>query len=82
VPELTTEGEPLWLVQWLVDPGSHVLAGDGLAEVLVPGTLVQVAAPVSGTIVRLAKGARTIVRTGDVIGWIDRDPNQGGEHLS
>jgi pyruvate/2-oxoglutarate dehydrogenase complex dihydrolipoamide acyltransferase (E2) component len=75
VPDLASGGEPLLLVQWLVDPGSHVFAGDGLAELLVVGILVHVESPSSGTIVRFEKGSRAMVRTGEVIGWIDRDPD-------
>jgi pyruvate/2-oxoglutarate dehydrogenase complex dihydrolipoamide acyltransferase (E2) component len=75
VPDLGSGAEPLLLVQWLVDRGSHVLIGDHVAEVLVAGILFQIDAPASGTVLRFEKGDRSTVCMADVIGWIDRDPD-------
>lgn len=76
VPDLGTGAHALQLVQWLVDPGSPLMAGDRVAEVLATGILFQLPAPVSGTILRIEKPDRSEVRVGDIIGWIECGPQQ------
>lgn len=73
VPEVGTGGERLLLVQWLVDPGTHVLAGDRVAELLTAGIVFQVPAPVAGVLSRIQVGMRSQVNEGEVLGWIDPD---------
>lgn len=73
VPDLDSGPQPLLLVQWLVDPGTEVLEGDRVAEVLVSGILFQVASPVAGRLARFEKGQRATVMSGEVIGWIESE---------
>jgi pyruvate/2-oxoglutarate dehydrogenase complex dihydrolipoamide acyltransferase (E2) component len=71
VPEVRAGRDPLLLVQWLVDPQTHVLAGDRIAEILTAGIVFQVPAPVAGVLSRIQVGMRTQVSVGDILGWID-----------
>ena len=71
VPEVRAGREPLLLVQWLVDPGTQVLAGDRVAELLTTGIVFQVPAPVAGVLSRIQVGMRSQVTAGDTLGWIE-----------
>jgi len=73
MPEIGAEGQPLLLVQWLVEPGAEVLSGDRLAEVVAAGVLFYVQAPFNGRIVSLDKPAGSRVNTGDVLGCVRID---------
>lgn len=73
VPEVGAIGERLLLVQWLVDPETHVLAGDRVAELLTAGIVFQVPAPAAGVLSRIEVGMRTQVSAGDILGWIEPD---------
>lgn len=71
VPELDSRSRPLQLVQWLVDPGAVVHAGDRIAELLVAGVVFHLPAPADGLVSRLAIRAHSRVGVGDVLGWIE-----------
>ena len=60
------------LAGWLVEVGEPVRAGERVAELTVPGLLVDAHAPVGGTLVRrnFAAGAR--VEPGEPLGWVER----------
>jgi pyruvate/2-oxoglutarate dehydrogenase complex dihydrolipoamide acyltransferase (E2) component len=70
LPVLDAE-EPARLATWLVEPGDPVEAGDRVAEVLLPGVLVYLNAPVTGTFTKAERPAGATANTGDVLGWID-----------
>ncbi len=61
---------PARLCGWRVESGESVLAGETLAEVVAPGILLEVTAPVSGRLA-IVKGVRNSETSpGDVIGWL------------
>lgn len=71
VPQLDGPSRPLQLVQWLVDPGTLLHAGDNIAELLVSGVVFHLASPVDGVLTRVAIPSHSAVRIGDVLGWIE-----------
>lgn len=75
VPELDARTSPLQLVQWLVDAGTPVLAGDRIAELLVSGVIFHLPAPGDGTLATQAVRNHSPVHIGDVLGWIDAAPD-------
>lgn len=52
VPEMGIEGVPLTLSLWLVPPGSNVLEGDRVVELLAGGVTIDLGSPVTGRLVR------------------------------
>ncbi|MFO1094044.1 MAG: lipoyl domain-containing protein [Planctomycetaceae bacterium] len=73
VPELDARTSPMQLVQWLVDAGTSVQAGDRIAELLVSGVIFHLAAPEEGVLSSRVVRDRAPVQIGDVLGWIDVD---------
>ena len=73
VPTLDSPSGVVQLVQWLVDPGTPLHAGEGIAELLVAGVVFHLEAPVDGVLTRVAIRAHTPVQIGDVLGWIEPD---------
>jgi pyruvate/2-oxoglutarate dehydrogenase complex dihydrolipoamide acyltransferase (E2) component len=74
IPDLGSGDEPIQLCGWLVDQGDLVLAGDIVAEVLIPGVTIEIIAETSGRLIEIVKPIDSKVSPGDVIGWIE-----GGE---
>lgn len=70
VPELGVGNETLRISAWLVEPGQTVVAGDHLAEVLIPGITYEIAASHTGELAQIVRYADSVVSTGDIIGWI------------
>jgi pyruvate/2-oxoglutarate dehydrogenase complex dihydrolipoamide acyltransferase (E2) component len=64
---------PLRFGLWLVEPGEHVYEGDRLAEVLLPGVTIDVAAPATGTLVERTAYPRDPVRAGQVLGYVEAE---------
>lgn len=71
VPELGSEEQPIRVSTWLVEPGTAVLEGDRVVELLLAGITFDVSAPASGALSRVDKVEQTLVEPGDVLGWID-----------
>lgn len=71
VPELDDRSRLLQLVQWLVDPGTQLHAGDRIAELLVAGVVFHLAAPVAGILRKVSVRPHSSVSIGDVLGWIE-----------
>jgi pyruvate/2-oxoglutarate dehydrogenase complex dihydrolipoamide acyltransferase (E2) component len=76
VPELKA-GAPIRVVQWLVDPGTHVLAGDRVVEVVASGFLFHVEAPAEGVLSDVVRGGRAEVGVGEVLGWVELQRESG-----
>ena len=74
MPDLGTE--PARLSLWHVQPGEHVYAGDRVVEVVIPGAVVDVSAPVTGTVRDRVALPNDRVRAGDCLGRIDPDPDE------
>ena len=60
---------------WHVRVGDRVTAGDRVAEVLIPGAVFDVPAPVSGTLAERAVQPGTLLTVGQVIGEIQEEEN-------
>lgn len=58
---------------WLVDAGDVVAPSDRLVEIVLDGVTFDVVAEQAGILVRLERHPGSIVRTGDVLGWIETD---------
>lgn len=58
---------------WLVEPGDPVYEGDRLAEVLLPGAAVDVAAPATGIFVERLAAPRDTVTPGQVLGFVQSE---------
>lgn len=71
MPDLGTEGQPVCISAWFVEPGDLVESGDRVMEVLVTGVTCDLPAPAAGRIVRIEKPTESPVHPGDVLGWID-----------
>ena len=73
VPDLAAGSRPVRVTAWLVEPGESVCEGDRLVELLGPGMTFDVAAPISGRLVRIEKFNESLVAPGDVVGWLEAD---------
>ena len=73
VPRALGSGEePLRLCGWLVDEGDLVLAGDLVAEVLIPGCHeVEIVAESTGRLAEIVKPIDSVVLVGEVICWLE-----------
>jgi 2-oxoglutarate dehydrogenase E2 component (dihydrolipoamide succinyltransferase)/2-oxoisovalerate dehydrogenase E2 component (dihydrolipoyl transacylase) len=60
---------------WLVRPGERVYAGDRLAEVLIPGAVVDVSAACGGTVGLLAARPGDTVDGSTILGSLTPDPD-------
>ena len=60
---------------WLAEPGEMILQGDRIVELLIPGMTFDVPAPVSGRLTRIDKFLDAAVSAGDVLGWIEPEPD-------
>jgi pyruvate/2-oxoglutarate dehydrogenase complex dihydrolipoamide acyltransferase (E2) component len=73
VPSGVPRSEPVLLRQWLVSLGELVSQGERVCELSVPGVLIHVAAPCSGTVESLSASPLTQVDVSGPIGWIVPD---------
>ena len=73
VPELGAGEQPIQFLQWVVDVGSTVHAGDRVAEILVTGIVFHVAVPVDGVLSAIEVSSRSTLNAGDVLGWIETE---------
>lgn len=69
VPELG--GEPVQVVQWLVEPGTSLVAGDRLLELLTAGVLFHLSADADGVLVQQDCTRGCLVNAGETLGWIE-----------
>lgn len=72
--------EPVRIVNWLVEPGELVCAGDLLVEVGVPGVLGDVRATIDGRIAEICHAENAWIVPGTAIGWIEPSvPHEGDD---
>ena len=81
-PAPAIEGEPISMpfgdltvsegrvVRWIKSEGDQVVAGETVAEVETDKAVVEIEAPVGGTITQIAAAAGTVVKMGERIGTI------------
>jgi pyruvate/2-oxoglutarate dehydrogenase complex dihydrolipoamide acyltransferase (E2) component len=73
LPDLKAGNEELRVSCWLVDLGDAVVEGDRVVEILLDGVTFDVVAETSGTLARIERPLDAVVRTGDVLGWLETD---------
>ena len=73
LPDLGAGDEELRVSCWLVDLGDAVDAGDRIVEILCDGVTFDVTVEQSGTVTRIERPLDSVVRAGDVLGWIETD---------
>jgi pyruvate/2-oxoglutarate dehydrogenase complex dihydrolipoamide acyltransferase (E2) component len=61
------------VVQWLVDLGAEVVAGDRVLEVVSLGVVFSVSAPCSGVVTACVVAIDKLVHPGDRLGTIAAD---------
>lgn len=71
MPELGTPRATLSL--WHARPGDRVYDGDRVAEVLIPGAVVDVAAPAAGVLGDWLAKPGDALTAGQVVGWVEED---------
>ena len=71
VPNLNSGEERLNLCCWLVEKGDVVVAGDLVAEVLIPGITFEIASETTGRLVEITTPVETEVLVGDVLCWLE-----------
>jgi len=71
LPDLGAGNEDLRVSCWLVDLGDAVDEGDRVVEILMDGITFDVLAERSGTLTRIERPLDAVVRTGDVLGWLE-----------
>lgn len=69
-PDVLSPQDGATMQQWLVSVGDDVYAGERLAEIVVPGVLVSVAAPCSGRLTEIVTSPLGAVLPGQILGWI------------
>lgn len=73
LPDLGAGEMPVRLVQWLVEPGAPLAAGERLAEVVVGGVLFHVESQTSGTVGTLLVERDAVLQAGQALCVIDLD---------
>jgi 2-oxoglutarate dehydrogenase E2 component (dihydrolipoamide succinyltransferase) len=71
LPDLGAGDEELRVSCWLVDLGDAVDAGDRIVEILLDGVTFDVTAEQSGIVTRIERALDSVVRRGDVLGWLE-----------
>ena len=79
LPDLGAGDEELRVSCWLVDLGDAVDAGDRIVEILLDGMTFDVTAEQSGFVTRIERHLDSVVRSGDVLGWIETGKETGEE---
>ena len=74
---MTRGDEELRVSCWLVELGDAVDEGDRVIEILLDGITFDVLAERSGTLVRIERPLDSVVRAGDVLGWLESDDGAG-----
>ncbi len=69
LPDLGTETCQLSL--WHVQPGERVREGERIAEVLIPGIVIDIAAPVTGRLIKKLALPHDTLTTQSVLGLIE-----------
>ncbi len=78
MPELGIEQSNTTLSVWLVRIGTAVAAGDRVVEILTGEAVVDLPAPIGGVLVEKLVREDQSVQTGQILGWIERDPTTAG----
>jgi len=77
LPDLGAGDEELRVSCWLVDLGDAVDAGDRIVEILFDGITFDVTAEQSGMVARIERHLDSVVRSGDILGWIETGEGPG-----
>jgi pyruvate/2-oxoglutarate dehydrogenase complex dihydrolipoamide acyltransferase (E2) component len=72
LPDLGLSDYPITTSMWLVERGRRVAAGERLLEVLAGCATIDLPSPADGVLVEQLVGEDEPVRTGQVLGMIER----------
>ena len=70
LPDLGLEGDAAVVSLWLVEPGSEVVEGERIVEILAGTATVDLSAPASGVLAETLVSEDEPVRTGQVLAVI------------
>ena len=73
VPDLALDPTPLTLCVWLVPVGRQVTIGERIVEIVAGPAVVDLPAPASGVLIEQSVPEDTVVETGTLLGWIERE---------
>jgi pyruvate/2-oxoglutarate dehydrogenase complex dihydrolipoamide acyltransferase (E2) component len=73
MPHIGAGSQPMRVAQWLADPGTEIVEGDRLVEILTGGVLFSVSSPWSGRLIRIEEATDSLVETGTILASIDVD---------
>ncbi len=73
VPECPPRIATLRLGEWSVAPGDTVAEGESLTELICPGLTIDLAAPAAGTVAELLRQPEQLVRSGEILGWLETE---------
>ena len=74
LPEIGAGNSSLSVSCWLVNTGDFLDQGDRVVELVTAGSTFDVSAPVAGRLARIDKPLDTAVAVGDILGWIEPEP--------
>lgn len=77
VPDLGCDDEQIRVSGWLVDQGDLVLAGDFVAELMIPAVTFDILADSTGRVIAIDKPADSVVQPGEILGWLEDGIEEG-----
>ena len=75
MPDLQLGSAQVVISTWLMNVGENVIQGDRLVEILLPGVTIDIPAPSSGQLTRIETREQSLVKVGDILGWIEPEPD-------
>ena len=73
VPDLGSGELPVRMGCWLVDVGDEISEGQRLAELILPGTVFEIASPADGFLVGIERANGAAVECGTVLAMLAVD---------
>lgn len=73
MPDIGAGSQPMRVAQWLAEPGSEVIEGDRVVEILSGGVLFSVNSPWTGVLDRIDAASDTTVEVGQSLCIINVD---------
>jgi pyruvate/2-oxoglutarate dehydrogenase complex dihydrolipoamide acyltransferase (E2) component len=73
MPDIGAGSQPMRVAQWLAEPGSQVIEGDRVVEILTGGVLFSVSSPWTGFLDRIDTASQMAVEVGQSLGVINVD---------
>lgn len=81
IPESAELGSEITLISWIVKEGDHVNSGDAIAEIEADKGVIDIEAPVEGTLFNILVKEGETVQPGTVIGYLGAPDQQIPEQI-